>query len=898
MAASPTSSSDLHGSLSFHHFQVLPATDGKPWILGKGAAGITYKATDTILRRSVALKVVDNAVLINEAARERLIEEARVLAALKHPNSAAVYYFGEEGNVCFYAMELVEGQSLEDYIRSHGSLSPRHALDVAAHVAAALGAAHDLGVVHRDVKPANIMLCSDGDGGLSAKLIDFGLAAPQRGASSGDASDEFAGTPLYASPEQLDGVPPDSRSDVYSLGATLFFMLGGRPPFDGKSIAELAKQHTMQEVPLHLLSGLPVEVSALVLRFMAKDPAARPIDGAEARAEIEEMLRRYRHSADRTASEWMRDRFAQVDQAGMLEGGILYKVAQTRGAEELAVFHFDNSARGLVAADRMRTAVPMVRAIKSSSPRRVLDMADTSDGLVVVCEWMSGTRLLSVLRVRRSLPSEEARLVLLPVAQALDEAAAAGMALPHVGLRDVFLQPLANAGTRLTQWQDLRVAVDLLPLAEASEVDINATVVGRSLGVTGSFSYAASEQDAASIVASLAYEVLGGTTAPRAGFYVPLPELSENANRSLRRVFEKGGVGLTASGLVDDLTRFQLPPSGNPNATTVGAPSLAPSRGAYRQMAPDSVSDSGIARRHRRLLAGSLIVLAMLLTAVLLLANRSLNSNVRARDSGSVVSQTTAPSDAEVISSETARVETGPAMDHKDRGTLVELDSMPQSQADQGEVSSGGFGATGGTDRQVVVVPDLDGMPPADDQREQGRKQGWRIRTLGGRDYVPVAQVADFYHMQLVGSGDDAVSLSSRTRIMEFVAGSREAHIDGVKHWLSFPVIIANGNPYLSRMDLAKTVDPAMRPQSIPGLRPVRAVLIDAAKGGNESGAVNGYGLEKDYNLAIAKEVQRKLQKAGLRAELTRRGDQSIPPQKRAAMARNLGDGTIFVGIR
>ncbi len=173
----------------------------------------------------------------------------------------------------------------------------------------------------------------------------------------------------------------------------------------------------------------------------------------------------------------------------------------------------------------------------------------------------------------------------------------------------------------------------------------------------------------------------------------------------------------------------------------------------------------------------------------------------------------------------------------------------------------------------------------------------WEIRTLGGRDYIPITQIARFYQMRVVPRGDKGVSLVSGTRRMEFNRGSREARIDGVKHWLSFPILSFGGRLYVSRMDLSKTLDPAMRPQKIPGLQPVRAVLLDPGHGGHDRGAVNRYGTEKAYNLSIALEVQRRLREVGLRAELTRNNDRFIPLEARPAMARRLGEGAIFVSI-
>ena len=175
---------------------------------------------------------------------------------------------------------------------------------------------------------------------------------------------------------------------------------------------------------------------------------------------------------------------------------------------------------------------------------------------------------------------------------------------------------------------------------------------------------------------------------------------------------------------------------------------------------------------------------------------------------------------------------------------------------------------------------------------------GWQFTTLAGRKYLPLDQIAAFYHMKVDIQADRFITLESATRRIDFAAGSREARIDGVKNWLSFHVLVFNGRFYLSKMDLAKTIDPAMRPQKIPNLTPVRAVLIDPGKGGSETGFANRFGTEKDYNLAIAREVQSLLRKAGLRAELTRSTDEFVPIEERVTMPREVGEGAIFVSIQ
>ncbi len=176
----------------------------------------------------------------------------------------------------------------------------------------------------------------------------------------------------------------------------------------------------------------------------------------------------------------------------------------------------------------------------------------------------------------------------------------------------------------------------------------------------------------------------------------------------------------------------------------------------------------------------------------------------------------------------------------------------------------------------------------------------WRIQRLGGRDYLPLSQVAQFYGMRVVPRGDRGVSLVSGDRSMEFSSGSREARIDKVKHWLSFPLLYFAGEFYVSRMDLSKTLDPLMRPQRIPKLEPFRTVVLDPGHGGHDRGAVNSYAPEKHYNLDIARRVRAYLQDAGFRVVITRSGDGFIPLEARPAVATRFqreDKGTVFVSI-
>lgn len=274
---------------------MLRRADGTLHELGRGAMGVTYKAFDTNLRSFVALKVINALHLDSETARARFLREARAAAALRHRNIATVYHLGNDDQSFFFAMEFVDGQTLEAMVKTKGvALSTKDALQIALQVSRALGAAAKQGLVHRDIKPANIMVEHEDDteDDFVVKVIDFGLA---RSTSGGEGSAHitmggFVGTPQFASPEQLEEKDLDSRSDIYSLGVTLWYLLAGRPPFVGP-LGSVFVQQLTKEPPWEQLASQPERVKALLARLLQKDPARRPQSPSELRREIEACLR-------------------------------------------------------------------------------------------------------------------------------------------------------------------------------------------------------------------------------------------------------------------------------------------------------------------------------------------------------------------------------------------------------------------------------------------------------------------------------------------------------------------------------------------------------------------------------------------------------------------------------
>jgi serine/threonine-protein kinase len=254
--------------------------------LARGGMAEVYVARDLLLDRPVALKVLFPELSADQTFVERFRREAQAAANLNHPNVVSVYDWGEEGSTYFIVMEYVDGPTLRDLVRQEGRLHPTRAADIGADIANALSFAHRNGVIHRDVKPGNVLITRTGQ----VKVTDFGIARAARDSAGENLTQTgtVMGTATYFSPEQAQGQAIDQRSDVYALGVVLYEMVTGRPPFQGDNPVAIAYQH-VQETPIppaQLNPDVPPELQAVILRALAKRPDDRYPTANDLRADL------------------------------------------------------------------------------------------------------------------------------------------------------------------------------------------------------------------------------------------------------------------------------------------------------------------------------------------------------------------------------------------------------------------------------------------------------------------------------------------------------------------------------------------------------------------------------------------------------------------------------------
>ena len=269
------------GAAGVHVERVLAGRYRLKRLLAKGGMAEVWEAVDEILGRPVAVKILHLHLAADESFRERFRREAIAAARLTHPNIVATFDTGTDAGVTFIVMELVDGPTLRQVLNETGPMPPGRIVHAGAQVADALHYAHRAGIVHRDVKPANILLCPDG----RVKVADFGIAKaveesePERPHPSEalTSTGSIIGTAQYLAPEQVDGRAVDGRTDVYALGVVLYEMVCGRPPFTGETDMAVALKHITAEPPAPgtVRGGIPMALEQIVLRAMAKAPEAR-----------------------------------------------------------------------------------------------------------------------------------------------------------------------------------------------------------------------------------------------------------------------------------------------------------------------------------------------------------------------------------------------------------------------------------------------------------------------------------------------------------------------------------------------------------------------------------------------------------------------------------------------
>ncbi len=545
----------------FEHYELLKHQDGSFMELGHGAMGVTYKAFDTNLRCNVALKVISSAYLNDPTAAERFLREARGAAQLRHRNVASVFHLGNCGDSYFYAMEFIEGETVDARVKRDGPLSPLVAMDIASQVAAALSAAVKQGLVHRDIKPSNLMLIREDDGELIVKVIDFGLVKSALIGSTAGAltSTGFVGTPYFASPEQLDQRSEDIRSDIYSLGVTLWFMLTGKPTFMG-SVASVIAQHLDKPPAFESLAVLPTPVVNVLRKMLEKDVESRIQSPQELRAELKRCIDILEDGDLLPGHEPATMSFDQASQTIGLSASTAAPQPLPRVGSVLSsryqliedldptnpgrTFHAEDIAHkrrvrvkimqcNTAAFAAVREQAAQVESAAHSNFVSVLATERTGSLAYVVSEWLEGFSLLELLRARRELTLRETLSLLGQIAPAIDAARELGVRLA-LELRDVlihfpegFEEPDEQLVLRcpIAEWPVFVVKLD--PLGGLDEIDELCAGADRTMvGARDACRPLAIAQ-----LAGIAYDLLGG----KPGSSGPLANVSEQGNVVLRR---------------------------------------------------------------------------------------------------------------------------------------------------------------------------------------------------------------------------------------------------------------------------------------------------------------------------------------------------------------------------
>ena len=594
----------------FEHYEVMEREDGSLWELGRGAMGVTYKAFDTDLHCAVALKVINPQILDTEGTEQRFLREARAAAQLRHPNIATVLRLGKTADAThFYAMEFCEGDTLEQFVAKAGPLNVELALEFTLQVAKALVVAEEHHVVHRDIKPANLIIIRQRAEGFVIKVIDFGLAKSV--AESGNswtsmslATAGFIGTAHFSSPEQLEEGQVDVRSDIYSLGATLWFMLTGGPMFSGP-VARVMSQHLASPPPWEKLESLslPETLRNLLSSMLAKNPKDRPQTALDLKVLIQSCLDEAGQKTSNVSSipkpaakpDVLNNRWKLLEEGHGFRRN-LYRAVDLKDQGRIVGIRmldplFSKSAAEWqrlehIVAQFQRAPNGLVRPIK-------LDSEETGRPFLVT-EWVNGIPLVLLLRRRGSFSWQETLKLLNDLAAAFDFAVEHQLecgpfrkeemllAFPEqISIESRFDEITQKA---VTEWVDACAVIDLLPI-KVGDSSANETVLSMATILPGAAPVSGSGvvprlRDVGLVV----YELLGGTA--RAGIrrYVPIARVSSEGNDLLKAILTapENGQNLTAAQFAEQLAAtagfgaIVKPAKTEPAAATTRASVAAP----------------------------------------------------------------------------------------------------------------------------------------------------------------------------------------------------------------------------------------------------------------------------------------------------------------------------------
>jgi tRNA A-37 threonylcarbamoyl transferase component Bud32 len=587
----------------FAHYRVLRRPDGSLFRIGKGGMGVTYKGIDTVLNRPVALKVIASELLRSPQAKQRFLREAQAAALVQHPHVATVFHFGQEGDAYFYAMEFVEGEDLERYVARQGPLSPLTALRVTLQVAQALEAAQARQLIHRDIKPGNIMAVANRTGSIDVKLIDFGLAKGA-GMETLDASRitltrDFVGSPAFSSPEQCQTKRLDVRSDIYSLGVTLWYLISGKRPFSG-SIGEVIVAQVTQPPPFDQLAQVPEPVLALLRRMLAKSPGERFQTPEELQDAIEqtaaglssqlnavpegiaakatpatgELLSNQRRKdapnvmlatlasplfdtyLATSVGALLANRYRLLNEEREGNGGRLFlardEQAQPDQPSEIAVklLHPGITADGRL-LDLLEKELEVIGQAAHPHLFRYFRLERGVSAPFLVREWKHGFLLYDLLRRRHSLRPQQLPKVLGPLAATVDFVASRGLGLVDVSVRKILIvcppevnpeQFQALAIEDSNEWKRCEIKLNPLCLAPLIFRERNGwdrqTIVptSRVLSLTQAEAGIRGAK-AVRLYGRLVYQILSGRGQVRGSTatFTPVPELRQEGNEALRR---------------------------------------------------------------------------------------------------------------------------------------------------------------------------------------------------------------------------------------------------------------------------------------------------------------------------------------------------------------------------